>query len=105
MVDGQLYRLTKLHIKAAGAGLLYSPSYSSDVNPIGADVSKHKTFCAKLPRMTVPGLWERIGTVFVSFTPLECQSRFLDAVINKHGRKLLLDADCLISAFSPGVMR
>lgn len=66
-------------IEAAGARLLYLPPYSPDFNPIEQLFAKLKTLLRKAAERTIPGLWDRIGVVLASFTPLECQNYFRHA--------------------------
>ena len=66
-------------IEAAGARLLYLPPYSPDFNPIEQVFAKLKALLRKAAERTIPGLWDRIGTVLASFTPVECQNYFRHA--------------------------
>ena len=66
-------------IEAAGARLLYLPPYSPDFNPIEQMFAKLKSLLRNAAERTIPGLWERIGVVLASFTPLECQNYFRHA--------------------------
>lgn len=66
-------------IEAAGARLLYLPPYSPDFNPIEQVFAKLKSLLRKAAERTIPGLWERIGTVLASFTSLECRNYFRHA--------------------------
>jgi transposase len=71
-------------IEAAGARLLYLPPYSPDFNAIEQMFAeqmfaKLKSLLRQAAERTIPGLWERIGVVLASFTPLECQNYFRPA--------------------------
>jgi len=41
--------------------------------------AKLKSLLRRAAERTIPGLWERIGLVLASFTPLECQNYFRHA--------------------------
>jgi transposase len=66
-------------IEAAGARLLYLPSYSPDLNPIEPAFSKVKAHLRKAAERTIPGLVRRIGRVVHSFSPQECSNFFQHA--------------------------
>ena len=66
-------------IEAAGARLLYLPPYSPDFDTIEHVFAKLKALLRKAAERTIPGLWDRIGTILASFTPLECQNYFRNA--------------------------
>jgi len=57
-------------IRAAGASVLYLPSYSPDFNPIEQLFAKLRKAAAR----TQNALWETIGTLLGDFTPAECQN-------------------------------
>jgi transposase len=63
-------------INAAGAALLYLPSYSPDFNPIEQVFAKLKALLRKAEARTVDGLWNLIGSLLDCFTPDECQRYF-----------------------------
>jgi transposase len=63
-------------IEAAGATLVYLPSYSPDLNPIEMAFSKLKAHLRKAAERTVAGLLHRIGRVVRAFTPRECRNFF-----------------------------
>jgi transposase len=63
-------------IEAAGAELLYLPPYSPDFNPIENAFSKLKALLRKAAERTVSGLWDAIGRIVDTFTPIECQNYF-----------------------------
>ena len=48
-------------IEAAGAKLLYLPSYSPDLNPIEPAFSKFKAHLRRAAERTIPHLLRRIG--------------------------------------------
>jgi transposase len=66
-------------IEAAGATLLYLPSYSPDLNPIEPAFSKFKAHLRKAAERTMPRLLRRIGRVVNSFSPQECRNFFRHA--------------------------
>ena len=66
-------------IEAAGAKLLYLPSYSPDLNPIEPAFSKIKAHLRKAAERTIPRLLRRIGRVVRSFSPQECRNFFRHA--------------------------
>lgn len=63
-------------IEAAGAKLLYLPSYSPDFNPIEMAFSKLKALLRKTAARTVDALWEAIGRLIDTVTPKECANFF-----------------------------
>jgi transposase len=66
-------------IEAAGAKLIYLPSYSPDLNPIEPAFSKFKAHLRKAAGRTIPGLLRRIGRVVRDFSPQECRNFFSHA--------------------------
>jgi transposase len=63
-------------IEAVGARLLYLPPYSPDFNPIEQAFAKLKAALRKAAQRTVEGLWQTIGSLLDTFTPVECQHYF-----------------------------
>jgi transposase len=63
-------------IRAAGASLLYLPSYSPDLNPIEQLFAKLKALLRKAAARTKDVLWTTIGTLLDQFTPDECANYF-----------------------------
>ena len=61
-------------IRAAGASVLYLPSYSPDFNPIEQLFAKFKSLLRKAAARTQTALWETIGIMLDDFTPGECQN-------------------------------
>jgi transposase len=61
-------------IRAAGASVLYLPSYSPDFNPIEQLFAKFKALLRKAAARTQTALWETIGTLLDDFAPAECQN-------------------------------
>ena len=61
-------------IRAAGASVLYLPSYSPDFNPIEQLFAKFKALLRKAAARTQAALWETIGTLLDDFVPAECQN-------------------------------
>jgi len=66
-------------IEAAGARLLYLPSYSPDLNPIEQAFAKLKTLLRKAAERTVEATWKRIGSLLQAFTSQECANYFRNA--------------------------
>ena len=61
-------------IRAAGASVLYLPSYSPDFNPIEQLFAKLKELLRKAAARTKEALWDAIGRHLDDFTPEECQN-------------------------------
>jgi transposase len=61
-------------IRAAGAGVLYLPSYSPDLNPIEQLFAKLKELLRKAAARTKEALWDAIGRHLEGFTPEECRN-------------------------------
>src|SRR3954464_6374960 len=61
-------------IRAAGASVLYLPSYSPDFNPIEQLFAKLKALLRKAAARTQTALWETIGRHLDDFTPEECRN-------------------------------
>lgn len=66
-------------IEAAGAGLLFLPPYSPDLNPIENAFAKLKALLRKAAERTVEGLWAAIGEILIEFTPKQCANFFAAA--------------------------
>jgi transposase len=66
-------------IVAAGAGLLYLPPYSPDLNPIEQAFAKLKALLRTAAARTVAALWHPIGQLLDAFTPTECAHYFAHA--------------------------
>ena len=66
-------------IRAAGASVLYLPSYSPDLNPIEQLFAKLKALLRKAAARTQDALWETIGTLLDDFTPAECQNYIVNS--------------------------
>jgi transposase len=66
-------------IRAAGASVLYLPSYSPDFNPIEQFFAKLKALLRKAAARTQNALWETIGTSLDDFTPAECQNYIVNS--------------------------
>jgi transposase len=66
-------------IEAAGAALIYLPSYSPDLNPLEQAFSKLKAHLRKAAEETVPRLMRQIGRVVTEFTAQECRNFFRHA--------------------------
>jgi transposase len=61
-------------IEAAGARLLYLPSYSPDLNPIKQAFAKLKALLRSAAARTIPDLWAAIRQAFTRFAPQECRN-------------------------------
>ena len=61
-------------ILAAGAGLLYLPPYSPDLNPIEQLFAKLKTLLRKAAARSREALWTTIGHLLDAFSPDECRN-------------------------------
>src|SRR4051812_5901868 len=61
-------------IRAAGASVLYLPSYSPDFNPIEQLFAKLKELLRKAAARTKEALWDAIGRHLDDFTPGECRN-------------------------------
>jgi transposase len=61
-------------IRAAGASVLYLPSYSPDFNPIEHLFAKLKELLRKAAARTRGALWDAIGRHLEDFTPEECRN-------------------------------
>jgi transposase len=66
-------------IRAAGASVLYLPSYSPDFNPIEQLFAKLKALLRKAAARTQNALWETIGTLLDDFAPAECQNYIVNS--------------------------
>ena len=63
-------------VEAAGAGLLYLPPYSPDLNPIEQAFAKVKAHLRKAAERSIPALWDRIGAILDTFSAAECRNFF-----------------------------
>ena len=63
-------------IEAAGAGLIYLPPYSPDLNPIEQSFAKLKAHLRKAKERTVPALYDRIGEALGTFRASEFPNYF-----------------------------
>jgi transposase len=61
-------------IEACGAGLLFLPPYSPDLNPIEQLFSKLKALLRKAAERSREGLWNAIGQLLRHFTNAECRA-------------------------------
>ena len=59
-------------IQGRGAGLVYLPPYSPDLNPIEQVFAKLKLLLRKASERSVEATWRRIGTLLDAFPPHEC---------------------------------
>ncbi len=66
-------------IEAAGARLLYLPSYSPDLNPIEMAFAKLKSILRTAAARTVDTLWKAVADALAQFTPQECANYFAAA--------------------------
>lgn len=63
-------------IETAGAIIRYLPPYSPDLNPIEKLFSKLKAMLRKAARRTRQTLWDEIGRIIDTLSPVECQNYF-----------------------------
>jgi transposase len=61
-------------IAAVGAGILYLPPYSPDLNPIEQFFAKLKALLRKAAARTRDALWDAIGQSLNGFSPDECHN-------------------------------
>jgi transposase len=66
-------------IEAAGAELLYLPSYSPDFNAIENAFARLKALLRTAAKRTIEGLWNAIGKLIDLFNSRECQNLFAAA--------------------------
>jgi transposase len=66
-------------VEAAGATLLYLPSYSPDFNPIEMAFAKIKAFLRAAAARTIPDLWDALKNALDAFPPNECRNYFAAA--------------------------
>ena len=66
-------------VEAAGATLLYLPSYSPDFNPIKMAFAKIKAFLRAAAARTIPDLWDALKNALDAFPPNECRNYFAAA--------------------------
>ena len=66
-------------IEAAGAKLLYLPTYSPNLNSIELAFAKLKAHLRKTKERSIPALWNRIGLTPDAFSPAERQNFFRHA--------------------------
>lgn len=59
-------------VEAAGARLLYLPTYSPEFDPIEQIFAKLKALLRSAAARTVLDLWDGIWHAFTRFTPDEC---------------------------------
>ena len=66
-------------IRAAGAGVLYLPPYSPDLNPIEQLFAKLKALLRKAGARTREALWCVIGGLLDAFSPAECRNYLINS--------------------------
>lgn len=66
-------------IAAVGAGVLYLPPYSPDLNPIEHAFAKLKALLRKAAATTRDVLWSTIGALLDAFTPAECRNYLINS--------------------------
>lgn len=62
-----------------GAGVLFLPKYSPDLNPIEMAFAKLKTLLRKAAARTYDELWRAVGDICNLFDPKECWNYLKDA--------------------------
>lgn len=63
-------------IRAQGAGLLFLPPYSPELNPIEMAFAKLKANLRARAVRTIDDLWKAISNICAIFTPQECSNYF-----------------------------
>ncbi len=63
-------------LQAVGARILYLPPYSPDLNPIEKLFAKLKAMLRKAGKRTVEALWEEVGVLLDTVSPMECRHYF-----------------------------
>lgn len=66
-------------IRTAGAGILYLPAYSPDLNPIEQLFAKLKALLRKLGARTKDALWNAFDPLLTSFSPDECRNYIINS--------------------------
>lgn len=66
-------------IGAAGAGVLYLPAYSPDLNPIEQVFAKMKALLRQAGARTKDVLWNTIGALLEAFSPNECRNYLINS--------------------------
>lgn len=66
-------------IEETGAGLIYLPKYSPDLNPIELAFSKLKAHLRKAAKRTLPSLIRQIGRIVGEVSAKECKNFFREA--------------------------
>ncbi len=78
-------------IEATGAGLLYLPPYSPDLNPIEqASSPNSKRSCRTAAARSVEALWHTIGQLLEAFSPTECAHYLAHAGYGSVDRRCLV---------------
>ncbi len=78
MDNASIHKLDEIEdaLEAAGAGLLFLPPYSPDLNPIEHVWSKVKARLRALKARTGPALLDALVTAFATITPQDLQGWF-----------------------------
>ena len=66
-------------VRAMGAGLLFLPPYSPDLNPIEMAFAKLKAHLRRTGARTIDALWKAIGDICALYTEQECWNYLKDA--------------------------
>ncbi len=66
-------------IAAVGAGILYLPPYSPDLNPIEQMFAKLKALLRKAAARSRDALWDTIGQLLTAISPAECRNYLTNA--------------------------
>lgn len=66
-------------IGTAGAGVLYLPPYSPDLNPIEQVFAKMKALLRQAGARTRDILWDTIGALLGAFSPDECRNYLINS--------------------------
>ena len=66
-------------IRATGARLFFLPKYSPDLNPIEQFFAKFKHWLRKAAKRTIETVYDAIGPILDTVTPVECSNYFTNA--------------------------
>ena len=76
-------------VEAAGATLLYLPSYSPDFNPIEMTFAKIKAFLRAAAARTIPDLWDALKNALDAFPLMNAETTSPPPDMTHSDRKLL----------------
>jgi len=73
------YKAIRKAIRAAGAKLIFLPSYSSDLNPIEQVFAKLKTLLRQANARTIEAVTRAIGKLLDEYTVAECANYLVNS--------------------------